>query len=368
MDNEMLEIEKEASEYILGAMMVDAAIIPDVINVLGLTSSAFTTQTYKRIYDAIIACYDRQETPNPVLVAQELGTRGDLNRVGGIETLYDFQKRIVETDTENIAYYAGIIKQGGHRRLLLSTGHELVNRAGDEQEDVISLQNEMQEKLFSIGQNQNINAIVPFGSVVKELLNDIEALSKKEKEYNGISTGFTEFDVLTSGLQPKDLIIIASRPGMGKTTFVLNIATYLAIDLKTPVGIFSLEMSQKQIGQRMLAADSQVDFSKLHTGNLDDKDWEPLTESANLIMSAPLHIDDTRGMTVQTLRAKVRQLKTKEEQLGLIIVDYLQLLRTEGTHRRNMGMVEEISEISRELKTLAWEMECTGDCMFTTQP
>ena len=366
MNLEPNEQEIEASEHILGAMMVDPAIIPDVIGVLGQTPDAFFKTDFKLIYQAIIACHNKEGKVNSVIVATELDKHGDLNRAGGTDYLYDLQARIAETD--NTVHYAGIIQERWIRRQISSTCHELMNSVSDGEKEPAVLLNEAQEKFFSIEQNQNINAIVPFPSAVTEVIAEIEALSKNEKAYTGISTGFQEFDVLTSGLQPKDLIIIAARPSMGKTTLVLNIATFVAIDLKIPVGIFSLEMPQNQIIKRILAADSRIDFSKIYNGNLDDKDWETLTESADLIRRAPFHVDDTRGMTVQTLRAKVRQLKTKEEQLGLIIVDYLQLLRTEGTHRRNMGMVEEISEISRELKTLAWEMECTGDCMFTTQP
>ena len=355
MDFEINEQEQEASEYVLGAMMTEPSIIPDIIHVLGSTSDIFKRLDFNLIYQAIITCHDNGGAVDPLLVANKLQENADLRRAGGQDAIYKLQARIVET--ENISYYAEIVKRGYHRDQLISFGQEIQKRAGEDQEDVISLQHEMQEKLFSIGQNQNRNATVSLKSVADDVIADIDALRKNEKAYNGIPTGFTDFDLLTSGLQPKDLIIIAGRPSMGKTSFILNIASFLAIEMNDPVGVFSLEMANEQIFKRVLAADSKIDFSKIHNGNLDDKEYDRLLKSTNRIKNTLLHIDDTRGMTVQALRAKVRQLKTKQPDLRLIIVDYLQLLRSEGTHRRNMGIVEEISEISRELKSLAGEME-----------
>ena len=275
-----------------------------------------------------------------------------MKRAGGPGYLYELQAQIVET--ENTEFYAEIIREKWIRRQLISISGDLNQLARDQERKLDDVLNEAQEGLFQLSHNQTQQGFVQMAPIVKESLTGIEQLYRNEHKYTGIPTGFTDFDVLTSGLQRKDLIIIAARPSMGKTTLALNIAQHIAIDQQLPVAIFSLEMPSQQVVMRMLAAESRIEFGQLRTGHFKEDDWEPLTEGAERLMAAPIYISDVRGVGVQTLRAEGRRLKGEREDLAAIIVDYLQLLRGDGTYT---GRVEEISEISRALKTIAWELD-----------
>lgn len=203
----------------------------------------------------------------------------------------------------------------------------------------------------------NVNrGFIPLGSLINQSLKDIEELYHKKEQYVGIPSGFTDLDILTSGLQRGDLIIIAARPSMGKTTLVLNIAQNIALDQEQPVAVFSLEMPARQVAMRMLAAEAQIDFAKLRIGNITDQNWSNLTQGATTLMEAGsrISIHEARGITIQTVRAEARRLKSQQENLALIIVDYLQLLRGTGQYA---GREQEIAEISRALKALAWELD-----------
>jgi replicative DNA helicase len=344
--------DREAEQAVLGAMMLEEAVIPRVIAQLGHTPEAFLTTDHQLIYAATLSCYDRLGQVDAVLVATELEKADQLKRAGGPGYLYDLQAQIVET--ENTEFYAEIIREKWIRRQLISISGNLNQLARDQEKKLDDVLNEAQEGLFQLSHNQTQQGFVQLAPIVKESLTGIEQLYRNEQRYVGIPTGFTDFDVLTSGLQRKDLIIIAARPSMGKTTLALNIAQHIAIDQQLPVAIFSLEMPSQQVVMRMLAAEAQIDFGQLRTGNFQEDDWEPLTEGAERLMAAPIYISDVRGVGVQTLRAEGRRLKGEREDLSAIIVDYLQLLRGDGAYT---GRVEEISEISRALKTLAWELD-----------
>ena len=344
--------DKEAEQAVLGAMMLEEAIIPRVISQLGHTPEAFLTTDHQLIYAATLACYDRLGQVDTVLVATELERTDQLKRAGGTGYLYDLQAQIVET--ENTEFYAEIIKEKWMRRKLISISEHVNQLARDQEKKLDDVLNEAQEGLFQLSHNQTQQGFVPLAPIVKESLASIEQLYKNEHQLVGIPTGFIDFDVMTSGLQRKDLIIIAARPSMGKTTLALNIAQHIAIEQQLPVAIFSLEMPSQQVVMRMLAAESRIDFGQLRTGNFKEDDWEPLTEGAERLLAAPIFISDVRGVGIQTLRAEGRRLKGEHGNLSAIIVDYLQLLRGDGTYS---GRVEEISEISRMLKTIAWELD-----------
>ena len=332
--------------------MVDSAVIPRVIAILGHTSEVFFTADHQLIYAAILAVYERHNKVDPLLVSDELERKNELNRAGGDLYLYDLQARIVETDSTE--FYAQIVREKSTRRQLVQTGEQISNLARDQDQELRDVLDQAQEGVFRLGQADNDQGFVSVGSIVNETLREIEELSHKHEQFIGIPTGFTDFDLMTSGLQRGDLIIIAARPSMGKSTLVLNMAQNIAIEQELPVAIFSLEMPTQQVLLRMLAAEAQINFGHLRTGRLTDEDWPGLTQAASSLMSVPIFINETRGVTVQTLRAEGRRLKGEHNNLAVIIVDYLQLLSSAG---RYSGRVEEISDISRTLKTLAWELD-----------
>ena len=344
--------DREAEQAVLGAMMVDSAVIPRVIAIFGYTSEIFFTTDHQLICTAILAVYERHNKVDPLLVSDELERKNELNRAGGDLYLYDLQARVVET--ESTEFYAQIVREKSTRRQLVQTGEQISNLARDQDQELRDVLDQAQEGVFRLGQADNDQGFVSIGSIVKETLAGIEQLFHKQDQYAGIPTGFTDFDLMTSGLQRGDLIIIAARPSMGKSTLVLNMAQNIAIEQELPVAIFSLEMPTQQVLLRMLAAEAQINFGHLRTGNLTGEDWTGLTQAVSSLMSVPIFINDRRGVTVQTLRAEGRRLKGEHNDLAVIIVDYLQLLSGSG---RYSGRVEEISDISRALKTLAWELD-----------
>ena len=343
--------DKEAEQAVLGAMMTEKSIIPRVIALLGHTSDAFFTTDHQLIYAAILAVYDRVSNADPLLVADELKRTNQINRTGGTGYLYELQAPIVET--ESTEFYAVILHEKSTRRQLIQAGGTIRELAQDESIELGEVLNQSQESVFELGQNRAERGFQPINPLVTTSIDAIEKLFHKQDRFLGVPTGFMDFDHMTSGLQPGNFIIIAARPSMGKTTLVLNMAQNIAIDHELPVAIFSLEMPAQDIVMRMLSAESNIDFGRLRTGNFSEDYWRPLSEAASRLSKAPILINDNRGLTVQGLRAEGRRLKGEYGDLALIIVDYLQLLR--GTGRYNQRE-QEISEISRSLKVLAWEL------------
>ncbi len=343
--------DKEAEQAILGAMMTEKSVIPPVITKLGQTADVFLTVDHQLIYSAILKVYDRVNKADPLLVADELKRGDQLNRAGGTEYLYELQAPIVET--ESTEFYADILYEKATRRRLIRATAQIREMAYDEGVGITEVLNQSQEAVFDLSQSDTQRGFVAISSLLTESLNAVEDLYQKKSRFLGVPTGFMDFDHLTSGLQPGNLIIIAARPSMGKTTLVLNIAQNVALEQKRPVAVFSLEMPSQDIAMRMLATESRIDFGRLRTGNFSEDQWKPLTEGASRLAKAPILINDNRGLTVQSLRAEGRRLKGEHSNLALIIVDYLQLLRGTGKYH---AREQEISEISRALKILAWEL------------
>ena len=342
--------DKEAEQAVLGAMMTDRAVIPRVVSVLGHKSDPFFTTDHRLIYDAIIISYGRDNQVDPILVANELNKIDQLNRAGGAVYLYDIQAQIVETESTEL--YAKIVQEKWLRRRLVQAGIQINALAHDEEREISDVLSQAQEEIFRLSDVDDRRRSVLITPIVKEVLKEVENLYGKEHQILGVPTGFFHLDVMTSGLQPGDLSIIAARPSMGKTTLVLNIAHNIARN-ELPVLIFSLEMPARQVVMRMLAASARVDFSRLRTGNFPDEYWESLSQATSSLISVPIFINDARGLTVEELRAEGRRMKAEYNNLAAIFVDYLQLLSGTGKYH---GRVEEITEISRSLKTLAWEL------------
>lgn len=343
--------DKEAEQAVLGAMMTEKSVIPQVITKLGQTSDVFFTVDHQLIYAAILAVYDRVSNADPLLVADELKRVNQLNRAGGTEYLYELQAPIVET--ESTEFYADILYEKATRRRLIRATAQIREMAYDEGVGIAEVLNQSQEAVFDLGDTDAQRGFVAVRALLTESLDAVERLYHKKNRFLGVPTGFMDFDHYTSGLQPGNLIIIAARPSMGKTTLVLNMAQNIALEEKRPVAIFSLEMPSQDIAMRMLATECRIDFGRLRTGNFSEDHWGPLTEGASRLANAPILINDNRGLTVQSLRAEARRLKGQHSDLALIIVDYLQLLRGTGRYH---AREQEISDISRALKILAWEL------------
>ncbi len=346
--------DREAERAVLGAMLMDTDVIPRVMPILGETPDAFFTTDHQIIYSAAVDIYDQHSKADILLVADQLKKTDQLKRVGGTIYLYDLQARIVET--ENTEFHAQIVRDKWMRRQLIQASATIREIAQNGEKDLVDVLDESQEEIFRLN-SLNVNrGFIPLGSLINQSLKDIEELYHKKEQYVGIPSGFTDLDILTSGLQRGDLIIIAARPSMGKTTLVLNIAQNISLDQELPVAVFSLEMPARQVAMRMLAAEAQIDFAKLRIGNITDQNWSNLTQGATTLMEAGsrISIHEARGITIQTVRAEARRLKSQQEDLALIIVDYLQLLRGTGQYT---GREQEIAEISRALKALAWELD-----------
>ncbi len=343
--------DKEAEQAVLGAMMTEKSVIPRVVALLGHTPDAFFTTDHQLIYTAILSVYERVSKVDPLLVANELNRTSQLNRTGGADYLYQLQAPIVET--ESTEFYAEILHEKSTRRRLTYASGQIRELAQDEDIELAEVLNQAQEAVFELGQSDAQRGFAAIRPLLTQSIDAIEKLYHKKDRFLGVPTGFMDFDVMTSGLQPGNFIIIAARPSMGKTTLVLNIAQNIALEQERPVAIFSLEMPAQDVVMRMLSAESQIDFGRLRTGKFSEDYWRPLTEGAGRLAEAPILINDNRGLTAQSLRAEGRRLKGEHENLALIIVDYLQLLRGTG---RYTAREQEISEISRSLKVLAWEL------------
>jgi replicative DNA helicase len=346
----------DAERSVLGAMLLSddggREAIPKVIEILGGDSygDVFYKETHQRIYNAILNLFERNEPADQVTLTRELMRTGDLEKVGDI-TYIDEMIDSVPT-AANVVHYANIVKEEALRRRLIRAAAQIYNDSYDNTEDVDMLLDNAERIVLDIRRDKAARGFIQVRKTIKETLDIIQELYNRKEHVIGIPTGFTDFDMKTSGLQPSDLIVVAGRPGMGKSMFVQNIAQHVAGEHKTGVGLFSLEMSYQQILLRILSSEANVDFQRLRTGFLSDSDWPKLTLAAGKIYEYPMLIDDTPGISVMELRAKARRMKA-EYNIGLIIIDYLQLMQGRS---RSENRQQEISDISRSLKGLAREL------------
>ena len=337
----------DAEEAILGAILVSPACMNRVVE--HLKPESFYKPAHRYVYEAMLQLYNGEDKIDIVSVSDVLNVNQKLELVGGRAFINDLSYKTITTT--NVEYYAKIVQEKAIKRALIDAGSEIVNSGYDLNPIEESL--EVAEKLiFDIASQKASKAL----SSIKDLVYDTYA--KIEERYNnkdtltGVPTAFYDLDTITNGLQKSDLIILAARPAMGKTSFALNIAQNVALKANVPVAIFSLEMSKEQLVQRLLCSEAEVDTQRLKTGNMQSKDWEKLAVAMDKFSQAPIYIDDTAGVTITDLRAKCRRLAMAEKKLGLIVIDYLQLI--EGTGREDR--MQQISSISRGLKILAKEL------------
>lgn len=339
----------EAERSLLGGLLTEDGALLKVLEIL--EPEFFYKEAHKIIYNAILDLFERNEPQDLVTVHNHLKSKGLISKVGGAAYLAEL------TDTlplgPNIVHYARIVRDKAILRKLIEKSAEILNYCFDESGDVDEILEAAETGIFEITQAKIRQNFSPLSSVLVKAVEKVERLYNRKELITGVPTGFIELDKMTAGFQPSDLIIIAGRPSMGKTAFALNIAQHAALHHGVPVAVFSLEMASEQLVLRMLSSEAKVDAHKLRTGFLPEKDWPRITQAAGHLSEAPIFIDETPAITVTEMRAKARRLKM-EQGLGLVVVDYLQLMRSRaGAERRE----QEISEISRSLKAMAKELQ-----------
>lgn len=338
----------EAEQYVLGACLISNDIFARSLEVLG--AEDFYKSGHKAIFVAMQELFDVNEAIDFLTLSEKLRQKSELEAVGGLEYL-EHLEGLVPT-AEALSYHAKIVRGKRILRDLIETATGIVTSSYENLGDVDSILDRAEQSIFQISEKKTKRSYYRINEVIKESFIHIEKLFEKPGLVTGVATGFAELDSLTSGLQPSDLIILAARPSMGKTSFALDIARHAATHGKVPTAIFSLEMSKEQLGIRMLCAEARVDSSKLRTGYLAKSDWPNLTSAAGRLSESPIFIDDSPSLSILDARARSRRLQA-EHGIGLIIIDYLQLMQgRESTESRQL----EVSEISRGLKALAKEL------------
>lgn len=339
----------EAEQSTLGAMLISREAILKVTEIL--RSDDFYKEGHRIVFAAIDELAEKGEAVDLITVTELLRQKNKLDAAGGAAYLISLANSVATA--ANVEYHARIVAEKAVLRTLIENTTQIATACYENAQEVDALLDEAEQMVFAISQrkiNQNFSSL---RDVLISTFNRLDKLRGEKGGITGVPTGFRDLDYLTAGFQPSDLIIVAARPSMGKTTFCLNIAQYAAIEKDIPVAIFSLEMAKEQLVMRMLCAEAQVNAHRVRTGFMQDDDWRKLAQAAGPLSTAPIYIDDTPGISVMELRAKARRLKA-EHGLGLIIIDYLQLMQGKA---RSDNRQQEISDISRFLKALARELE-----------
>lgn len=338
----------DAEKSTLGSMLLEKDAIFAAQEIL--KPEDFYREAHRHIFQAIAALSGRGEPVDLVTVAEELRQRNLLEQVGGASYLASLANCV--PTAANVEHYAKIVEEKSILRALISASTRVAQMGYDANLEVETILDEAERAIFQITQKRNVQGFVSLRSILIEAFNRIEQLYTQKGGITGIPTGYADLDRLTSGWQPSDLIIIAARPSMGKTTFTLNLAQQAAVDMKIPVIYFSLEMSKEQLAQKLLCAEAGVDSQRLRTGQLVESDWPQLSYALGRLSEATMFIDDTPGISAMEIRAKARRIKA-EHNLGLIVIDYLQLMQSRA---RSENRQQEVAEISRSLKALAREL------------
>lgn len=341
--------DADAEQAVLSSILMDKDAAAEAFEIL--KAEDFYSPENKAVFQAAFQLYTKGDPIDVVTVKNQLEENGVFTEIGGVETLANIAGAV--GSSVNVKSYAKIVEEKSVlRRLIKLSGDisEISYKAGD---DINVILDKAEKGIFDVMQNRNTDSFSSIMDVAYDTFANIEKIYNSTEKITGISTGFADFDAKTAGLQKSDLILIAARPSMGKTAFVLNVAQYAAVKNNVPVAIFSLEMSKEQLVNRMLCAQSLVDAQKVRTGELTAEDWSKLVDGMGILSEAPIYIDDTPGITAMDVRAKCRRLKL-EKGLGLVVIDYLQLMSGSG---RSDSRQQEISEISRSLKAVAREIE-----------
>jgi replicative DNA helicase len=338
----------EAEQAVLGCMLLDSDVIPTVTELI--KSSDFYREDHREICEAIIDIVEKAGPVDIITVSEQLQQRGTLEQVGGMDYLASIASAV--PTTANARHYAKIVEEKSLLRKLIRAAQDIAGMSYEASEEAEFVLDRAEKSIFDIIERRSTQGFTHIKDVLLETFIRLEQLYNSKSPITGVPTGFKDLDLKTAGLQNSDLILIAARPGMGKTAMALNIAQYAAVQKHVPVALFNLEMSKDQLVNRMLCSEVMVDSHKMRTGRLDDEDWNKIAKALGPLSEAPIYIDDTPGLTVMDIRAKCRRLKL-EKKLGLVVIDYLQLMRGRG---RVENRQQEVSEISRSLKILAKEL------------
>lgn len=333
---------------VLGAMLLEKDAIAKVLAVLDDT--AFYKPAHQSIYQAIIALFERSEPVDLITLIDELRRRGELEKIGGEYYLTELTSKV--TSAANVEYHAHIVLEKALMRQLIAASSEVIGRAYSETEDALDLLDEAEQRIFQISEQRMKKTFVSMSSAVTSTMELLESIHGKHSGVTGVPSGFSELDSLTGGFQKSDLIIVAGRPSQGKTAFVLSLSRNAAVLHDVPIGFFSLEMSVQQLVLRLICAQAKVDAHAVRTGRLPEDEWKKLSMTVGRLYKAKIFIDDTPALSVLELRAKARRLRA-EHNVGLIVVDYLQLMQGP---KNVQSREQEISMISRSLKALAKEL------------
>lgn len=341
----------EAEQAVLGAIFLEQEALVTASEML--TPGDFYRPAHQRIYQAMLELGERGEPVDLVTVTAELESKKLLEDVGGVSYLTDLANAV--PTAANVEYYCRIIEQKAILRQLIRTATKIVTDGYNQAEDLGDLLSDAEKNIMQISQKRSRGGFQHIKNVLMEAYERIETLSTSKGDVTGIPTGYPDLDKMTSGLQRSDLIILAARPAVGKTAFALNVAQNIAARAGLNVAVFSLEMGAPQLVMRMICAEGNIDAGKLRSGYLDEDDWRKLTMAIGTLSKAPVFIDDTPGVTITDIRSKCRRLKAEQGDVGLVLIDYLQLISGRGGGDSRQ---QEISEISRSLKLLARELNC----------
>ncbi len=340
---------RELEEAVLGALMLEKdafSIVSDILN-----AESFYEDNHQAIFGAIYNLAMQQKPVDVLTVVEELKRRGELEQVGGAVYVAELTDKVASA--AHVEYHSRIISQKYLARQLITFSSDVVNQAFDEMVDIDDLMQETESKLFEISQRNVKKDVIQINPVIKEALANLEVAANREDGLSGLASGFKKLDEFTSGWQKSDLVIIAARPAMGKTALVLSMAKNMAVNYKFPIGVFSLEMSNVQLVNRLIVNVCQIEGEKIKSGRLDDHEWERLDSKIKELYDAPIYVDDTPSLSIFELRTKARRL-VREHGVQILVIDYLQLMNASGM---NYGSREqEVSMISRSLKGLAKEL------------
>jgi replicative DNA helicase len=345
----------DLEEAVLGALMLEKEAITTVIDILKVDN--FYREQHKLIYEAIIDLFNASEPVDMLTVTNQLRKNGALERAGGAFYITNLTSRV--NSAANIEYHARIVAEMAIKRKLITIAGEIQRDAYEDTADVFELLDRTESALFEVSEANIRKNYVDMKTVMRDALRELEARKEHKDGLTGVPSGFSALDRITSGWQPSDLIIIAARPAMGKTAFVISALRNAAVDFNKPVVIFSLEMSAVQLVNRMISAEAELDSEKIKKGNLADYEWEQLVHKTTRLNKAPIFIDDTPALSVLELRAKCRRLKAQHD-IQMIIIDYLQLMSGDTSKSGGKGgnREQEIASISRAMKQLAKELNC----------
>lgn len=339
----------EAEQSVLGAILLDNEAMSKSVEIL--SPEDFYRESHKKIFDTMIDLYEKNEAIDLITVSDSLKRKNELDTVGGVTYLSTIAGQI--PTAANVRYHSKIVKEKSLIRGLLRSTTDIAAKVYESSFEAEELVDFAERTIFDISDKRTKTSFFTLKEVIKSSFEMIERLYDRKEAITGMPSGFADLDELTTGFQPGDLIIIGARPSMGKTALGLNIAQHVALEIREPVAIFSLEMSKEQLALRMLCAEAMVDSNNVRKGFIRKEDWGKLTSAAGRLADAPIFIDDSSGISVLEMRAKARRLKIEHGGIGLVVVDYLQLMRGRGSFERRE---QEISEISRSLKGLAKEL------------